>query len=210
MFETDVDVIISTSSIQNGQSIKENVLSIFVQTYIDTTSSIRQFIGRNRNRDYNIVLYVRYGKHLTKRAYPIPNNHYERHLTCLRSWAWNDMTKANWYNALNNYRVVYSGKYSDINDSYEDDFSEDNDENKEINHDINIIVNINININDNTNNSTADSTSITITNQEFSKKSELYQHYGIDIAIIPQGYEVKMRYVKTQVKICQLYKFVKK
>lgn len=66
MFETDLDVIISTSSIQNGQSIKENVLSIFVQTYIDTTSSIRQFLGRNRNRDSNIVLYVRYGKHLTK------------------------------------------------------------------------------------------------------------------------------------------------
>ena len=36
MFVTDVDVIISTSSIQNGQSIKENVFSIFVQTYIDT------------------------------------------------------------------------------------------------------------------------------------------------------------------------------
>ena len=30
LFETDVDVIISTSSIQNGQSIKENILSIGV------------------------------------------------------------------------------------------------------------------------------------------------------------------------------------
>ena len=123
MFETDVDAIISTSSIQNGQSIKENVLSIFVQTYIDTTSSIRQFLGRNRNRDSNIVLYVRYGKHLTKWAYPIPNNSYERHLTPLRSGAWNDMSKADWYSALNDYGMVYSGKYIEINDPYEDDLS---------------------------------------------------------------------------------------
>ena len=38
-FEEDVDDIISTSSIQNKQSIKENILSIFVQIYIDTISS---------------------------------------------------------------------------------------------------------------------------------------------------------------------------
>lgn len=174
MFKHDVDVIISTSSIQNGQSIKENVLSIFMQTYIDTISSIRQFIGRNRNRNSNIVLYVRYGKHMNKRAYPIPNNRYERHLTRLRSCAWNDMAKANWYSALNDDGVVYSGKYSNINDSYEDELSENNDENKEINHDTNmkIDISININVNDNTNNSTTDSTSITITDQEFPKKSE--------------------------------------
>ena len=46
LFEEDVDVIISTSSIQNGQSIKENILSIFVQTYIDTISSVKQFLGK--------------------------------------------------------------------------------------------------------------------------------------------------------------------
>ena len=57
MFETDVDVIISTYSIQNGQSNKENVLSIFVQTYIDTTSSIRQFINRLLRRNSNTWLF---------------------------------------------------------------------------------------------------------------------------------------------------------
>lgn len=58
LFEIDKDVIISTSSIQNGQFIKENVLSIFVQTYIDNTSSVKQFLG--------VVVYVRYRKHMNK------------------------------------------------------------------------------------------------------------------------------------------------
>ena len=73
-----------------------------------------------------------------------------------------------------------------------------------------IDISININVKDNTNNSTIDSTSITITDQEFPKKSELYQHYGIDLATIPPGYEVKMRFVKTQGKMGRLYKLVKK
>ena len=41
LFEEDVNVIISTSLIMNGQSIKENILSIFIQTYIDTVSSVK-------------------------------------------------------------------------------------------------------------------------------------------------------------------------
>ena len=56
LFEEDFDVIISTSSIQNGQSIKENILSIFVHKYIDTISSVKQFLGRNRNRDSDIYV----------------------------------------------------------------------------------------------------------------------------------------------------------
>ena len=82
LFEADVDVILSTSSMQNGQSIKENVLSIFVQTCIDTTSSVKQFLGRNRNSNSNVVVYVRYGKLMNKL---IPNNRYERYLYKLRS-----------------------------------------------------------------------------------------------------------------------------
>ena len=107
--------------------------------------------------------------------------------------------------------MVYSGKYSEINDSYEDDLCEDNDEHRETNQDINIKIDmtINININDNTNNTTADNTSITITDQEFPNKRELYQHYGIDIATVLHGYEIKMRYVKTQGKMGRLYKLAK-
>ncbi len=47
-FYADVDAIISTSSIQNRQSIKENVLSIFIQT--DTASGVKQFLCRNQNK----------------------------------------------------------------------------------------------------------------------------------------------------------------
>ena len=41
MFLEDVDVIISTSSIQNGQSIKENILSIFVYLFLNDDNNIR-------------------------------------------------------------------------------------------------------------------------------------------------------------------------
>ena len=113
LFEEDVDVIISTSSIQNGQSIKENILSIFVQTYIDTISSVKQFLGRNRNRNSDIYVYVRYGKHLKKRNYSIPNNRYERHLNILRDIAWNDMSKTNWDKTLYKFGYVRFGKSVD-------------------------------------------------------------------------------------------------
>lgn len=42
-FEADVEFIILTSSIQNGQSIMENVLSIFLQTNINSISSVKLF-----------------------------------------------------------------------------------------------------------------------------------------------------------------------
>ena len=60
LYENDVDVNMSTSFIRNGQSIIENILYIFVHTYIDTTSSVKQFFGHNHNRDSDIDLYVRY------------------------------------------------------------------------------------------------------------------------------------------------------
>ena len=60
LLEENVDAIMSTSSIQNGQFIKENILSIFVQTYINTVSSVKQFRGRNRNRDSDVYICIRY------------------------------------------------------------------------------------------------------------------------------------------------------
>lgn len=56
------DAIIYTSSIQNGQFFKENILSIFFQTYIDTVSSVKQIFGRSRYRDLDV--YIQYGKHI--------------------------------------------------------------------------------------------------------------------------------------------------
>ena len=57
---------------QNVQPINENILSIFVQICIDTVFSVKKFLGRKRNRDYDV--YVQYGKHMNKRKYSIPNN----------------------------------------------------------------------------------------------------------------------------------------
>ena len=41
-------VVICTSTIQAGQSLTNDVLSIFIQTHIDNIASVEQFIGRNR------------------------------------------------------------------------------------------------------------------------------------------------------------------
>ncbi len=127
LFDEDVDVIISTSSIQNGQSIKENILSVFVQTYIDTVSSVKQFLGRNQNRNSNVYVYVRYGKHLNKRKYSIPNNRYERYLNELRDRAWNCMSKTDWNVALYEFGRVRFGKSADDDDS-QSEVLEENDE----------------------------------------------------------------------------------
>ena len=46
--------------------------------------------------------------------------------------------------------------------------------------------------------------------KEFPNKRELYDYYGIDINTIPDGYEVKMRYIKVKGKRGRLYKLAKK
>ena len=46
--------------------------------------------------------------------------------------------------------------------------------------------------------------------KEFPNKRELYDYYGIDINKIPDGYEVKMRYIKVKGKRGRLYKLAKK
>ncbi len=46
--------------------------------------------------------------------------------------------------------------------------------------------------------------------KEFPNKRELYDYYGIDINTIPDGYEVKMRYIKVKGKMGRLYKLAKK
>lgn len=81
LFEEEVDAIIYTSSIQNEQSIKENIPFIFLQIYINTVSSVKQFLGRNWNRDSDV--YARYGKHNKKTDYSKLNNIYKKcHICC--------------------------------------------------------------------------------------------------------------------------------
>lgn len=52
----DVEITIATSCMQSGQSVKEKLLSIFIQTPLDAVSSVEQFVGRNRNEDSTAYL----------------------------------------------------------------------------------------------------------------------------------------------------------
>ena len=54
LFEEDVDAIIYTSSIQNEQSIKENIPFIFLQIYTYTVSSV--------NRDSDVSLFSKFNQ----------------------------------------------------------------------------------------------------------------------------------------------------
>ena len=89
-----IDVIIATSTIQAGQSLTDNVLQIFIQTPIDTISSVEQFIGRNRLKHSSTHLFLR----LIKDKFSIRQsmNRYEYRLNHLRGIAWHDMLISSW------------------------------------------------------------------------------------------------------------------
>ena len=48
--------VICTSTIQAGQSLTDDVLSIFIQTHTDNIASVEQFIGRNRCDEHNAFI----------------------------------------------------------------------------------------------------------------------------------------------------------
>ena len=97
----DVDIIIATSCIQSGQSIKEKLLSIFIQTPLDTVSSVEQFIGRNRNEDSTAYLYMREVKvPEDKFTFKIAKNKYKTRLNQLRANAWLSMDKDSWIKCM--------------------------------------------------------------------------------------------------------------
>ena len=97
----DVDIIIATSCIQAGQSLKENLLSIFIQTPLDTVSSVEQFIGRNRNPKSISHLYMRMIK-VPEDKFKIKTakNRYKMRLNQLRANAWLSSNKDSWINQL--------------------------------------------------------------------------------------------------------------
>ncbi len=81
----DVDIVIATSCIQSGKSLKENQLSIFIQTPLDTVSSVEQFEGRNRNEDSTAFLYIRQVKVPEEKfTYKVAKNMYKTRLNQLR------------------------------------------------------------------------------------------------------------------------------
>ena len=111
----DVDIVLATSCIQAGQSLKDNIVQIFGQTALDTVSSVKQFIGRNRNVNSTIHLYVNYKKPYNKArfSYRTGENRYKTHLNLLRARAWKGYTKSNWITTLQPY-----GNVIEVEDPY--------------------------------------------------------------------------------------------
>ena len=103
----DVDIIIATSCIQAGQSLKENILSIFIQTQLDSCSSVEQFIGRNRNSTTVTHLYLRMIKvPEDKFSYKIAKNRYKTRLNQLRANAGQSMDANSWMKCLSKIGTV--------------------------------------------------------------------------------------------------------
>ena len=108
----DVDIIIATSCIQSGQSLKEKLLSIFIQTPLNTVSSVEQFVGRNRNEDSTAYLYMRQAKvPEDKFTFKIAKNRYKTRLNQLRANAWQSMDNDSWIKCMSNMGevIVFDG-----------------------------------------------------------------------------------------------------
>ncbi|KAK8883591.1 hypothetical protein M9Y10_042685 [Tritrichomonas musculus] len=97
----EIDVIIATSTIQAGQSLKENILQIFIQTPLDTVSSVEQFIGRNRLNNSTTHLFLNIVDS-EKRQCKVRQSlsRYEYRLNKLRANTWNNMTIDSWCKVL--------------------------------------------------------------------------------------------------------------
>ena len=95
--DSKIDVIIATSTIQAGQSLKENILQIFIQTPLDTVSSVEQFIGRNRLNNSTTHLFLKLADS-EKKQFKVRQsmNRYEYILNQMRANTWNNMAIESW------------------------------------------------------------------------------------------------------------------
>ncbi|KAK8838125.1 hypothetical protein M9Y10_036078 [Tritrichomonas musculus] len=97
----EIDVIIATSTIQADQSLKENILQVFIQTPLDTVSSVEQFIGRNRLNNSTTHLFLNIVDSEKKQCKVRQSwNRYEYRLNKLRANTWNNMTIDSWCKVL--------------------------------------------------------------------------------------------------------------
>ena len=107
----NIQIVISTSCIQAGQSIKEeNLISLFVQTPIDIVSNVQQFIGRNRCPSSQTHLYLRIGTNATTDKISIRfehgNNRYKTKFNKLKAYAWYYTTIDDWKSKLKDYGKI--------------------------------------------------------------------------------------------------------
>ena len=175
----DVDIVIATSCIQSGQSLKENLLSIFIQTPLDTVSSVEQFVGRNRNENSTAYLYMRQVKVPEEKfTYKVAKNRYKTRLNQLRANAWHSMDKDSWIRYMSKIGEVI---VEETNASLEEETNKDtimineNDLNREFNGKKQLY-------------------------QHFGFKNE---------KDVPEGYEIRSRYNREKGKMQRVYNLVK-
>ena len=175
----DVDIVIATSCIQSGQSLKENLLSIFIQTPLDTVSSVEQFVGRNRNENSTAYLYMRQVKVPEEKfTYKVAKNRYKTRLNQLRANAWQSMDKDSWIRYMSKIGEVI---VEETNASLEEETNKDtimineNDLNREFNGKKQLY-------------------------QHFGFKNEKE---------VPEGYEIRSRYNREKGKMQRVYNLVK-
>ena len=105
----DIQIVISTSCIQAGQSLKEeNLTSLFVQTPLDIVSNVQQFIGRNRCPQSQAHLYLRISKDNKAKTFKFDhgNNRYKTKFNKLKACAWNYSTIEEWQSKLKDYGKI--------------------------------------------------------------------------------------------------------
>lgn len=183
--KNNVNIIIATSCIQAGQSLTENMLSVFIQTPLDTVSSVLQFIGRNRNHQSDVHLYLRLTKvSKDKFSYRLENNRYESRLSQLRANTWQSMTVNSWNRCLSQMGKVITDIVSDDNLNSEDNKTK------------NIESSFNPNEDD--------------LNKEFRGKKQLYKYFNIkSLSFIPKGYMIKTKTLNEKGKRTRVYRLVK-
>ena len=173
---SNIDIVISTSCIQAGQSIKENkMLQVFVQTPTDTVTSVKQFIGRNRMPESTTHLYMHLKK-IPKNlfSYDRANNRYKSKFNQLKANAWFSTDENSWANELK----LYGNLIFDENITKSISLKAEKKE-KEI---------------------------VVIPEKEFKSKKELYKFHNIKaLRFIPQGYIIKSRWQNKNGKRTRLY-----
>ena len=104
----DSFIVISTSCIQAGQSLKEdNLISLFIQTPLDVISNVQQFIGRNRQPKSQTHLYLHFpSKQSVPLKYEHGSNRYKSKFNKMRTIAWSHTSVDKWKDVLIKYGKV--------------------------------------------------------------------------------------------------------
>lgn len=179
----DVDIIIATSCIQAGQSLKENLLQIFIQTPLDTVSSVHQFIGRNRNKESETHLYLRCIKVPEEKfSFKIANNRYKSRLNQLRANAWLSMNAESWKKSLSTMGEVV------IDESLLQELQRHKEENSVKPEELFKGKDL---------------------QKEFKGKKKLYDYYSMKLKDLPRGYSIKSRFINEKGVRTRVYRLVK-